>query len=285
MENYRVTALTLNVRKNPSLDSDVINLRADKWRKYMNNKLNNVGKFILIGICLMLGVINTYSQTLTNSDMKNLVLVKGYTGVGTFPAIAIAIPKDMVIEDKRVANKVYLLTASATGWTKKEITCVRGISMSNDGKIWLATSDLAGPNEGCVHAYRISFSNNGGKMWKSSTGGFNPSNSSKFLFLNINAQGNGQLVMWVAINEGSIDTIRNPEFYLPRVSNFYQINSGNLANGESVSTSPTQSQNNIAQININNFSSNNADTLESNKLWLAKLAKTKKAKRSEFPKP
>ena len=244
---------------------------------------NKVVKILTIGVCLLIGICTIQAQTLTNQDMKNLVLVAGYTGVGAFPAVVVARPKEVVIEDKKAVKKIYLLTASPSGWNKKEVTCARGAVMSNDGKyIWLITSSTSDPGNDCVQAYTINFSADGGKTWKSSADAFGPSSSSRFKFLDLDARGNGHLAMWVNVNEGSEDAVPLSDIYMPSVSGFFKINPGRLADGESLRQLPSPSRGNIAQITLNNFAGDNANTLESKKTWLEKLAKTKETKRREM---
>ena len=118
---------------------------------------NKLVKILTIGFCIFIGIGTAQAQTVSREEMKNLVLVAGYTGVGAFPAVVVAGPKDVVIEDKKAVEKIYLLNASPNGWQKSEINCVRGISMAADGKIWLVTNEHSNPGSDCVSAYDLSY--------------------------------------------------------------------------------------------------------------------------------
>ncbi len=237
---------------------------------------NKLVKILTIGFCIFIGIGTAQAQTVSREEMKNLVLVAGYTGVGTFPAVVVARPKDAAVKDNKLVEKVYLLTASSNGWHKREVACARGLAMSTNGKqVWLITN--APSESGCFLAYDLSLSVDGGKTWKvSRSDGFSPSAPAgdRFEFLDIDARGNGWLMIWADITDDS-----RGRFFAPKVSNFIDLTPARTAS----ETLPSPSRGNIAQITLNNFASDNANTLESKKTWLEKLAKTKEAKRREMP--
>ena len=134
------------------------------------------------------------AQVLTKKEMANLDFSQGFTAVGKFSPVAIALPKDQSAENV-TPQEAYLLVKTSRGWKKKEIDCLRGVGLSNNGKIWVVRSMLV---EGlCINKYEMSYSKNGGLSWEDSSEGYNPSigGGGRLISLHLTKTGSGTLLI------------------------------------------------------------------------------------------
>lgn len=232
-------------------------------------------KILTLVLMILVSLISINAQNVTNSDLNNLQYVTGFTAVGKYPAIAVAIPKDESNYVFRAAREAYILTATVNGWRKNKIDCLRGISVSDDGKIWYASSFR---NEDmCVQIFDLSYSPDNGKTWRASNfQGFNPSSGigTDFLFMDIDKIGRGKMV--ILSENGDED---NPQLI------YYSINVSSFTNLSNIfassQTMPKKSAFNIVRLSAISFSLNNAKgTL---KEWLPKLKRENGKIRKQFP--
>lgn len=142
----------------------------------MKNKDSYKLRIITFGLTFLISIVSLQAQIVTKEEMDNLRYVTGFTKVGNFPAVAVAIPNEESNYVSRAAGKAYVLIANGNGWKKHKVDCLRGISLSDDGKIWYASSLKV--EDVCVQAVDLSYSADGGKTWSGSNfQGFNPSSN------------------------------------------------------------------------------------------------------------
>ncbi|MBX7174049.1 MAG: hypothetical protein K1X72_23965 [Pyrinomonadaceae bacterium] len=218
------------------------------------------------------------AQILTKQEMANLAFSSGYTGVGNFPPLAIVLPKN-------VSNQAYLLVKETNDWKKRKFDCLHGVSLSNDGKIWVVSSRLVDGQ--CIYQYDLSYSPDGGKTWNSSGQGFNPSLSGggRLIRLDVDKRGNGNLILWAENDEDD-----HGFYYLVSVSDNTNLSglkkwatATTNPNGNTIGSFPEPiiSKGNIVVISESSFS--NSDTYGTVTEWLPKLAKMKGKERKRFP--
>jgi len=223
------------------------------------------------GLLCILGSVQ--AQTVTKEDMASLSLVAGYTGVGTYPAIAIARPTGETNADNAPVEMLSLLTASAHGWQKKSFECVRGIAMSANGKyVWIIKNYKV---DACTLTYDIALSTDGGKTWKSTQGnGFNTSSpaGSRFERLDVSADGKGRLVLWVD-SPGTFFRVGITKFGLS-IDSRPVISEATLARPMAHS---------IVAFSRNTFQTESANTLVNRNKVLTHLVQSRTATRSVVP--